>query len=241
MNHIITLKETVQAANQDQLIDLLKKAHVTTGHLNGRHIHVQGYAGHATFTDFKGRVDEIYISTVNPMRQRVQDYVEKVTVTNKDFHSSSMTPLLSLAGNAVKAPFVIAGKAVNELTLPCPEMSEEEEALFTETLAWREKADSLIDRHFTQSQNEIDQIASKNLLGRIQKSWDRFLNPSSGWKNVEVEKDQKAFNFLAEVKKGRAEKAEKIEEGPDKAWELAETAANELVEYYKYRSEKAIK
>lgn len=121
MNTPLTLKEAINLASIDQIIDLLKKAHVTIGHLDGRHIHVQGYAGHAFFSDFEKKIHQLFESQIE--KEKLED------------------------------------KAKTEMILK-----------------WKESAQDLVDRHYYQSQQEVNEVASKNLLGRIQKSWDSFLH-----------------------------------------------------------------
>lgn len=128
MDNHITLKEAIHLASIDQIIDLLKKAHVTIGHLDGRHIHVQGYAGHAFFSDFEKKIQKLF-----------EDQVEIEKLENE-----TRSEML---------------------------------------LSWKESVDELIEKHYAESQQEVDDVASKNLLGRIQKSWDSFLNRSYSEKN----------------------------------------------------------
>ena len=64
------LRIIIEKADKDQLLSLLKKAHISVGHANGRLISVSQYNGSVTLSLVKNCIENLYEAALKPMRAK---------------------------------------------------------------------------------------------------------------------------------------------------------------------------
>jgi hypothetical protein len=77
-NNSQSLQESVKNATPEKILNLLKKANVSSGNLRGRWLSVPGYEGQMTFSQLASRVEEIYFTGIKPMRDKQPALFSKI-------------------------------------------------------------------------------------------------------------------------------------------------------------------
>lgn len=201
-NHLFpSLLTTVEKANKDVLLELLKNAKVSVGHWKGRLISVPGYRGHITFSKYFSRVEELYQETVQPMQRRQRQY-DNDSSSNIDVMpiKGPRSGFINLALLPITLPARLIGDAICWASTPYPEISEEEEKQVRATLEWRKKVDTEFDHLFKFSQKDIEYRAAKSCRWTIIKCWDSFLDTQSAYKNIHIH-DKRTLSNMVETRK----------------------------------------
>jgi hypothetical protein len=231
-NPLPSIATAVERADQNLLLNLLKNARVSVGHLRGRFISVPGYGGQITFSKFHARVETLYQKTLKPMQNKQNQY-------NKN--STSNVSIMFARGrgsifiNLILLPITIPAKAIGDAvcwaSTPYPEVSEEEEKRIVPVLKWRKDIDAEFKRLVELSQNKIEHLASKSCTWKIAKHWDYFLNTRNACYNTHLN-DQNTLQSMVKTRKRRAAFQPSMKDLPAAAALISDT----LLTYAKYRN-----
>lgn len=209
-NQSKSLRDSIYSANENEILDLLKQAQVTVGHLNGRHIHVRGYHTNTpslkelwnkkahfsdwikpgvTFTEIVQRVELIYNEKMGPMIEQVDQYLKE---TGLKKGCSKWGLEVPLSESMPKYSGLTKQK-------PYPQISLEDLKEIEATIAWRNEVDSHLETLYDKSRI-WKSSKSEGCFSRVKitRAWDSFLNCSASWrKNHEV--DHLKLNWLISV------------------------------------------
>ncbi len=190
-----------KSANRDELLGLLDKATVTTGHWNGRHIQVAGFSGEMTFTEAANQIENHYQAIVEPMQLRQKQYLKDIVSPINPMPVSGKGGLfVNLALLPILGPIKMIADDIYFLKTPYPVVSVEEEAKIGAVLTWREQADQKLDSLFDKSQEKVNRMAKRGCCGKINQLWDSFLDDMSPWRNENYQ-DKKTFQTMVENRK----------------------------------------
>jgi hypothetical protein len=212
LNQSKHLRDLIHSAKESDILNILKNAKVTVGHLNGRHIHVHMNDYHTnapsikelwnknapfsdwikpgvTFTEIVERVELIYNEKMGPIIKEVDRYLKETGLKSDckkwglEVPLSESTPIYS--GLKKQKPY--------------PQIPQEEIEEIQATIAWRKEVDSLLETLYDKSriwkQSKTEGCFSKV---KITRAWDSFLNYSAPWrKNHEL--DNLKLNWLISV------------------------------------------
>ncbi len=147
--------KSLQTTDRGALLKGLKKAEVTVGHWNGRHLNIEGL-GVATFNQVSSCIEQLYLESVQFMRDRQESY------------DKTKRPKLSLVVSLLNA-------VVHALTPP-PQVTKNEEQQVRDAMKWQSETSVELNRLFETSQNQLNQT------GKLNRVWDRALDKISSWR-----------------------------------------------------------
>lgn len=205
---MLNLRDALHSAKQSEVLNLLEKAYVTVGHLDGRHIHVPGYSTAApslttvikgsssykdwahpqvTFTDFKERIEAIYEEKMAPMREAVDQYLQD---SGQIIHCKKWN---------IDAPRLDQLSGYDQIIHSFPQFPQAEIQEFKEALLWRDQVDAGLDKLYQRSHIWMNKRNSHCLSSaNITRIWDNLCDKLSNWR-VNHNSDWVKFNWLAQV------------------------------------------
>lgn len=177
----IRLQCEVKYADKDLLLELLKNAKVSVGHLSGRKLYVPGYSGYITFSKFVSRIESVYQDNLKPMYDKEKQYEKEIFFKSQLSFNQAIDSIL-----CPKIIFMLYNEACARFNTPLPKLSESETEEIEKTLQWRKDIDAGLNALIENSQTEIDLLAVESCNWKIIKSWDSCLNTSMVCKNIHV-------------------------------------------------------
>ncbi len=166
-----------------RLTQLLSEAKVSSGHWNGKHIHVEGCAGHITFSELGQRVSDLYRTQIAPMSNRLEEYNRSQEISIPRIPVKGGMWLVALTA-PVWLPFSLVAQTANQAVTPLPTLTNQEKANIPNTIEWRKAVDKKTSKLFGES---------NNLTERVQTWWSE-----QNWKYSTSQQDLKNFKTLAE-------------------------------------------
>lgn len=182
----ISLRDALTAANEQEVLSLLSRAHITAGHLKGRHIHVDGYTSSVTFSDFSSRAEELYEEKILPMRKLADEYFKAVGLDNHFKQWGINEPSQDVPTAYFKTL----------LKKPAPQLSKEQLEKYSDIILWRKEIDAQLSKLFLKSQVWINaQAHSPFSWGNVVKKWDSLCDSRSSWRILHLD-DFSKFRWI---------------------------------------------